>query len=677
LETNETSYKKLLKKSETLNKRISQLEQREAEHKQIEERLSSLNSLKEQIISTPNFVDKLQLITDGVVDIFGADFARIWIIKEGDLCEEGCNYSKKTEGRCFCSNRQHCLHLVVCSGRYPDIDDNHWRVPCGCYKIGRIASGEYSKFITNDITQEPQVHIHKMAHKMGLVSFAGYRLLSPDRNPIGVLALSSKHPILPHEEKLLEDVANTASYVIMEGLVEESLREGEEKFREVFNNANDALFLLKFTKKQIDEHFMEVNDVACHMLNYTHDELLKMSPRDIDASNPSELAGKWEKFYNGNSIIETEHISKDGLKIPVELNVRIFNIGGEELILAISRDITERKKADKNLKEQARLINLTHDAIFVRDQDDRITFWNQGAEKTYGWSQEEALGKITHDLLQTQFPIHLEQIKAEVLEHGRWEGDLTHIRRDGSQIVVSSRWSLQKNGDDERIRFLEINNDITQRKKAEEKVKQSLKEKEMLLKEIHHRVKNNLMVISSLLNLQSQYVKDQEVLGMFKETQSRARSMAIIHERLYQSEDLKTIDFGKYIRTLAMELSRTYRVSPDLVKLHINVEDVKLDINTSIPLGLIVNELVSNSMKHAFPDGRNGEIDIDFYLKDDVYSLNVCDNGIGFPEDLDFRKTESLGLQLVNTLSGQIDATVELDRSQGTDFIIKFRETEY
>lgn len=512
---------------------------------------------------------------------------------------------------------------------------------------------------------------------MGLVSFAGYRLLSPDRNPIGVLALSSKHPILPHEEKLLEDVANTASYVIMEGLVEESLREGEEKFREVFNNANDALFLLKFTKKQIDEHFMEVNDVACHMLNYTHDELLKMSPRDIDASNPSELAGKWEKFYNGNSIIETEHISKDGLKIPVELNVRIFNIGGEELILAISRDITERKKADKNLKEQARLINLTHDAIFVRDQDDRITFWNQGAEKTYGWSQEEALGKITHDLLQTQFPIHLEQIKAEVLEHGRWEGDLTHIRRDGSQIVVSSRWSLQKNGDDERIRFLEINNDITQRKKAEEKVKQSLKEKEMLLKEIHHRVKNNLMVISSLLNLQSQYVKDQEVLGMFKETQSRARSMAIIHERLYQSEDLKTIDFGKYIRTLAMELSRTYRVSPDLVKLHINVEDVKLDINTSIPLGLIVNELVSNSMKHAFPDGRNGEIDIDFYLKDDVYSLNVCDNGIGFPEDLDFRKTESLGLQLVNTLSGQIDATVELDRSQGTDFIIKFRETEY
>jgi len=550
------------------------------------------------------------------------------------------------------------------------------KVPCGCYKIGRIVSGEYSKFVTNNITQEPQVHIHKWASKLGLVSFVGYRLLSPDGNPIGVLELSSKHPILPHEEKLLEDMANIASYVIIEGVIEESLNESEEKFHEVFNNANDALFLLKLTEKQMDEQFMEVNDVACQMLNYTKDELLQMSPRDIDASRPSELAEKWKKVDNGKSIIETVHLSKDGLKIPVELNVRVFNIGGEELILAISRDITERKKADKNLKKQVELLNLTHDAIFVRDQDDRITFWNHGAEQTYGWSQKEALGKVPHDLLQTQFQIPLEQIKAEVLEQGRWEGDLTHIRRDGSQIIVSSRWSIQKN-DDEPMKFLEINNDITQRKNAEEKVKQSLKEKEMLLKEIHHRVKNNLMVISSLLNLQSNYVKDKEVLGMFKETQSRARSMAIIHERLYQSEDLKTMDFDKYIRTLAMELLRTYKVSPDLVKLHLNVGEVKLDINTAIPLGLIVNELISNSMKHAFPNGRKGEINIDFDLMDDVYSLKVSDNGIGFPEDLDFQKTESLGLQLVNTLSRQIDATVELDRSQGTCFIIKFEETEF
>jgi GAF domain-containing protein len=128
---------------------------------------------------------------------------------------------------------------MVNSGQYIEGDD-YKRVPCGCYKIGRIASGDYSKFITNDITQEPQVHIHKSGPEMGLVSFAGYRLLSSDGNPIGVLALSSKHPILSHEEKLLEDMANTASYVIMGGRIEESLRKSEEKFREVFNNTNDA-----------------------------------------------------------------------------------------------------------------------------------------------------------------------------------------------------------------------------------------------------------------------------------------------------------------------------------------------------------------------------------------------------------------------------------------------------
>jgi PAS domain S-box-containing protein len=676
LETNEKFEKKLLEELETLNKRISKLERRETVHKKIEERLSTLNSLKEQIIGTTNFVDKLQLITDGVVDIFGADFARIWIIKEGDLCEKGCLHFKGSEGSCFCHNHKQCLHLMVNSGQYIEGDD-YKRVPCGCYKIGRIASGDYSKFITNDITQEPQVHIHKSGPEMGLVSFAGYRLLSSDGNPIGVLALSSKHPILSHEEKLLEDMANTASYVIMGGRIEESLRKSEEKFREVFNNTNDALFLLKLTEKQMNEQFIEVNDVACQMLNYSRDELLQMSPRDIDVSDPEEVAEKWEKIVNDNTIIETVHISKNGLKIPVELNTRIFNVSGEKLVLVISRDITERKKADKNIKKQVELLNLTHDAIFVRDQDDRITFWNRGAEQAYGWSQEEALGKIIHDLLQTQFPIPLDQIKAEVLEHGRWEGDLTHVRRDGSPIIVSSRWSIQKDENGEYIGFLEINNDITQRKKAEKKVEESLKEKEMLLKEIHHRVKNNLMVISSLLNLQSQYVKDKEVLGMFKETQSRARSMAIIHERLYQSEDLKTINFGKYIRTLAMELLRTYNISSDLIKLYINVKDVKLDINTAISLGLIINELVSNSMKHAFPDGTNGEINIDFYLKDDVYFLKVSDNGIGFPEDLDFRKTESLGLKLVDTLSRQIDATVKLDRSHGTSFIIKFKEREY
>lgn len=195
------------------------------------------------------------------------------------------------------------------------------------------------------------------------------------------------------------------------------------------------------------------------------------------------------------------------------------------------------------------------------------------------------------------------------------------------------------------------------------------KSKEKLLEELKK-------LSHSLLNLQSQYIKDKEALSIFKESQSRARSMAIIHQRLYQSTDLKRIDFGDYIQTLAMELFRTYQSDPDHIKMNIDVENLEIDINTTVPLGLIVNELISNCLKHAFPDGKNGELNIDFHKIDDEYVLKVCDTGVGFPEDLDFKKTESLGLQLVTNLTCQIDGEIELDRSHGTEFTIKFKEAE-
>ncbi|WP_321423671.1 sensor histidine kinase [uncultured Methanobacterium sp.] len=199
----------------------------------------------------------------------------------------------------------------------------------------------------------------------------------------------------------------------------------------------------------------------------------------------------------------------------------------------------------------------------------------------------------------------------------------------------------------------------------------------MLLKEIHHRVKNNLMIISSLLNLQSRYIKDKEALSIFKESQSRANSMALIHERLYRSDDLKRINFGDYIRKLSNDLFRTYMADTGRIKLNVNVEDVMMDINTSIPLGLILNELVSNALKHAFPGDRGGEINIGFSSSGDDYQLTVGDNGVGLPADLDYKNTDSLGMQLVNNLTSQIDGNLELDSTNGTKFSIVFKERKY
>jgi len=187
-------------------------------------------------------------------------------------------------------------------------------------------------------------------------------------------------------------------------------------------------------------------------------------------------------------------------------------------------------------------------------------------------------------------------------------------------------------------------------------------------------VKNNLMVISSLLNLQSSYIKDEEAKGIFKESQNRAHSMALIHERLYRSTDLKHMDFGDYIRTLSMDLFRTYVADPSRIKLEMDVEDIMIDINTAIPLGLILNELVSNSMKHAFPGENSGEIKVKFNKKGDKCILEVNDTGVGFPPDLELDKTKSLGLQLVHNLTQQINGKLELKRSPGTRFRIIFKE---
>lgn len=186
------------------------------------------------------------------------------------------------------------------------------------------------------------------------------------------------------------------------------------------------------------------------------------------------------------------------------------------------------------------------------------------------------------------------------------------------------------------------------------------------------------MVISSLLNLQSRYIKDKESLSIFRESQNRAKSMALIHEKLYQSNDLKRIDIGDYIRTLARDLFNTYLTDPTLIELDVDVEDIMLDINTSIPLGLILNELISNSLKHAFPDDRNGKIKIKFHSNDgDGFTLSVIDDGVGFPEGLDFKKTKSLGLRLVSILSEQINGDIEMDRTTGTNFRIRFKEQEF
>ncbi len=218
---------------------------------------------------------------------------------------------------------------------------------------------------------------------------------------------------------------------------------------------------------------------------------------------------------------------------------------------------------------------------------------------------------------------------------------------------------------------------LLQTRRLSVQVNQLLHDKEMLMKEIHHRVKNNLMVISSLLSLQSRYIKDEESKEIFKESQNRAQSMALIHERLYRSSDMKSIDFVDYIRSLTRDLFDTYSTQEDRIDLKMDVEDVEVDIDNAVPLGLIINEMVTNSLKYAFPNERAGTISISFHKQKDQYLLEVSDDGVGIPEEFEVEKSDSLGMMLINSLTTQIGGELEMERSPGTTFRIKFKDPEF
>lgn len=225
-----------------------------------------------------------------------------------------------------------------------------------------------------------------------------------------------------------------------------------------------------------------------------------------------------------------------------------------------------------------------------------------------------------------------------------------------------------------------LQQEITERKRAEEQVKASLKEKEVLLKEIHHRVKNNMQVISSLLSLQSRYIKDKQALELVKKSRDRVLSMALVHEKLYQSQDMARIDFAKYIKSLAQSLYQSYKTNMERIALEIRVESVFLGIDWAIPCGLIINELVSNALKHAFPLSWEGKGKIEISLNqtnDNEIELIVRDNGVGLPKGLDIRCSETLGLHLIVILvEDQLKGKIELNRRRGTEFKIRLKRLE-
>jgi PAS domain S-box-containing protein len=317
------------------------------------------------------------------------------------------------------------------------------------------------------------------------------------------------------------------------------------------------------------------------------------------------------------------------------------------------------------------------------DEDVREFYVSPQIEALLGYTQEEWLSNpfLWYRQLhpEDRDRCHMEFARG-CQTGGPFRAEFRALTRDGAVVWVRGEARVVRDQDGHPLFLQGIAYDITESKRAEEairasadQVQASLREKEVLLEEIHHRVKNNLQVVSSLLRLQSAHVQDPAALEMFTESRNRIQSMALVHEKLYQSADLSRVDFAEYVQSLTNLLVSSYRTRAAAVTLRVTVENVMLGIDVAVPLGLLINELVSNCLKYAFPLGRSGEVRVELRAAGAGHNLLVvADDGIGLPPGTDFRKTESLGMQLVCGLTEQLGGSIDLVGDRGTEFRIMF-----
>ncbi len=369
---------------------------------------------------------------------------------------------------------------------------------------------------------------------------------------------------------------------------------------------------------------------------------------------------------------ELSGLRKDGSEFPIEISLSPLQTETGTLVISFIRDVTARKKVEARFRA---FLEDAPDALVVVNREGKIVILNAQAERLFKYSRDHLLGRPVETLAPERLRRRLVDDRRQfVADRPAWpmgsRVELLGLRSDGSEFPVEI--SLSPIETDEGLLISAAIRDISERKLAETTLRSSLKEKEVLLKEIHHRVKNNLQIVSSMLNLQTEKLSDTRAIELFKESQNRVRSIALFHEKLYQSKDLGGVEIAEYLKALADGLFATYGVDPDDIVLAVRTDDLPLDVEAAMSCGLIVNELVSNSFKYAFPAHRKGQVEVTLRSAGTDVVLEVADNGVGLPADLDWRSPSTLGLRLVAIFTEQVRGTMSLTREGGTRFSLRF-----
>lgn len=421
-----------------------------------------------------------------------------------------------------------------------------------------------------------------------------------------------------------------------------------------------------------------VNQSALNLLNYNKEDLLGKQS-ELIFHHQEELENISFDEIGQIKTFETDIKSSTNNYISVLMSVSLIKISEKEPLglVCIGSDLTKEKEIRKALEESeilySTLVKTDPDAIITTDIDGNISYTSKQAVKMYGYKNKELVGNSIFNLVAPKSQETARKDLRKTLNENILRNLEYHlVKKDGNQFIGEWNIAVINDSDDNPVAFMITARDITHHKSIENQMQASIQEKNVLLKEIHHRVKNNLQIISSLLNLQSKYIEDEKAFEVFKESQNRVKSMAIIHEKLYQTENFAEINVAEYLKSLTENIYSSYGVNINLIKIQINTEDLFLDLNTAIPCFLLINEVITNCIKHAFPDGRSGNIIIDFKKIDSKHIIRIQDDGIGLPNDLDIEQTNTLGMQLITSLTFQLDGELEVKSNNGTEFKIIF-----
>jgi PAS domain S-box-containing protein len=456
-------------------------------------------------------------------------------------------------------------------------------------------------------------------------------------------------------------------------------------FRHSIDRASDPILWLNRSGG-----FDYVNDEACRSLGYSQQDLLCLHLWDIDTNYPREKWLKqWESWENaGRDSVEYVagmHRRKDGTLIPIETTGQhIWSPGGRSLHVWYVRNIAERKRAEQALRiseERLRQVTLVYDiGVFDFDHLTGTQYWSPELHRHVGLGPGVPGDRFR--FIAAVHPEDRERLAAATRRAFDPSGDghfeLQHriLTAQGDVRWLESRsqtFFAGEGSDRHPVRTVGAMVDITSRIAAEEALKESLREKEILLREVHHRVKNNLQIIASLLHFQAKKSKDPEELAAFFEARDRLRSMILVHEKLYQSQGLTRIDFGNYLQSLAAELQRSHGArSARRVQLHVSAEEFTLPIESALPCGMIVCELLTNVFKYAFPGNRSGCAQIRLTTTDSQVRLIVSDDGVGLPPGFDPQQSTSFGWQLIQNLTAQLGGSLHVASLNGTTVSICF-----